>query len=77
MPLSFVMLKYKENSTYFSGSKGGKKSIINMHKKNKSPPLCKVLVFEIVLGNERTDFTEEIASMSVAGTGNIFSNMCV
>lgn len=59
-------------------NKGGKKkSIINTHKKNKSPTMCKVLGFEIMLGNERTDFTEEGASMSLAGTGNFFSNMCV
>lgn len=29
-----------------------------------------------MLGNERTDFTEESASMPVAGTGT-FSNMCI
>lgn len=36
LPFSFIVLKYKENSTYFSGSKGGKRSIIKLHKKNKS-----------------------------------------
>lgn len=43
-----------------------------MPKKSKSPTMCKVLGFEIMLGSERTDFTEESASMSVAGTGNFF-----
>lgn len=61
MPFNFIILKYKENSTYFSYSKGGKLSIINMHKKSKSP-MFEALGFEITLGNERTDFTEESAS---------------
>lgn len=48
---SVIILKYRENSTYFSGSEGRRKLMINMYKNNKPPTLYKALGVEIVLAN--------------------------